>query len=135
MVGIQPVAGRCLRDAAASRYSAGVLSTAKLMTAVVLGALVAATATPAAHAATTRSCGSVHLKNTATDLSGGRVDALRVSCSRARFVVRYALAHQSEFGVGEPPGWECGGTGGAPEFTRVAMTCKRGSARVRLLYR
>lgn len=111
------------------------LSRAKVTTAVVVGALVGVGVPSVGHAATTRSCGSVSV-TVAGSKTGGRVDALRVPCARARFVMRYALKHQGEFGIQGPSGWRCA-RGAAPEFSRVRLTCTRRAdrARVRLFYR
>jgi hypothetical protein len=112
-----------------------VLSRRKVRTAAVVAASFALAAPASAQAATTRPCGSVFV-TVAGSKSGGRFDALRVSCARARVVMRYALAHQGEFGIGAPAGWKCV-RGGAPEFSRVAIECTRRTdrARVRLFRR
>jgi hypothetical protein len=98
-------------------------------------ALFSTAVTPPADAAATRPCGSVFV-TVAGSKAGGRFDALHVSCARARLVMRYALTHRGEFAIGAPAGWKCV-EGGAPEFSRVAMTCTRRAdhARVRLFNR
>lgn len=98
----------------------------KLIMAATISVLLAG-ATPTAHAAT-RSCGSLLVTVDGKRISG-RVVALRVSCTRARQVMKYALTHEFP-----PPGWLCV-AGGAPDFTRVVRTCTRSRdrARVRLL--
>jgi hypothetical protein len=110
-----------------------VLSRLKAPIVAAVVAVFAGTATPSVHAASTRPCGSVFV-TVAGSKSGGRIDALRVPCARARFVMRYALAHQDGFLVDGPVGWDCGL---ATAFSRVAIECTRRTdrARVRLFRR
>lgn len=115
-------------------YIAAMLSRAKAATGVIVGTLLCVAVAPMAHAATAKPCGSISVKVTGSRY-GGRVEALRVACPRARRVMRYALTHQHEFGIAGPAGWTCQ-YGGAPEFSRIAVGCTRrkDNARVRLLY-
>jgi hypothetical protein len=123
-----------LRAVVDARYIALVRNSRCYLTiAVLIGALLCGAAVGVAHGASTRSCGSVFV-TVAGSKAGGRVDALRVPCPRARMVIAYALRHQGEFAVRGPAGWTCA-RGAAPEFSRVALVCTRRSnrARVRLL--
>lgn len=88
---------------------------------------------PAVHAGVPRSCGRVYL-TLAGARSGGRVDALHVSCTPARRVIRYALTHHQGNSPLGPSGWNCA-RGGSPEVSRHAVECTRprDSARARLL--
>ena len=116
-----------VRGGLEARYIVAVLRVRSMLIAVLVSGVVLAGVAPAADAVRTESCGSLFVTVNGKRI-GGRVDALRVPCGRARAVMRTSL--EGEFG--QPSGWHCV-VGGAPEFSRVVRVCTRARARVRLL--
>ena len=88
--------------------------------------LVALFALSAPQGASAKACGKVTVKSESGSTLGGPVRASRMTCAKARSVIRYALEHPSGNSYVGPKGWECARGAATSNFS---FECRRGSAR------
>jgi hypothetical protein len=88
--------------------------------------LVALFALSAPQGASAKACGKVTVKSASGSTLGGPVRASRMTCAKARSVIRYALKHPSGNSYVGPKGWECARGAATSNFS---FECRRGRAR------
>ena len=88
--------------------------------------LVALFALSAPQGASAKACGKVTVKSGSGSTLGGPVRASRMTCAKARSVIRYALKHPSGNSYVGPKGWECARGAATSNFS---FECRRGRAR------
>jgi hypothetical protein len=97
-------------------------------------ALSLACASAGASAAVGKACGTLKVKTSYGSTLGGPIRASRITCARAKQVIRYAFKHPDGNSYRGPAGWSCA-RGGSPAVSGVALECSRGRARALVVNR